>query len=105
MASTWEKHDSERADRAAARKLQEETLESRRHLFGEEHPDTLKAMAEMARTLHRQADWTGARKLQEQVLATRRRLLGQEHPDTLTALWCWASRAICRVRGNFKNKC
>jgi hypothetical protein len=42
---------------ASARKLQEETLESHRHLLGEEHPDTLTAMADLARTLYRQGDW------------------------------------------------
>jgi len=39
-------------------------LESHRHLLGEEHPDTLTAMAGLARTLYRQGDWAGARKLQ-----------------------------------------
>ena len=109
MATTWEKHDSVQREFASARKPQEETMESRRHLLGEEHPDTLAAMARLARTLYRQGDWAGARKLQEQVLATRRRLLGEEHPDTLTAMSNLAvtltSRAIWRERGSFKNKC
>ena len=86
MATTWEKHDSEQADYASARKLQEETLESHRHLLGEEHPDTLSAMTNLAGTLGKQGDLTGARELQEQVLETRRRLQGEEHPRTLTAM-------------------
>ena len=44
MAVPWDKHDSERGDFAYSRELQEETLESHRHLLGEKHPDTLTAM-------------------------------------------------------------
>ena len=54
-------------------------------MLGEEDPDTLKAMTNLAATLYSQGDRAGARKLQEQVLETRRRLLGEEHPDTLVA--------------------
>ena len=86
MAATWDKRDSEGADCASARKLQEEVLESHRHLLGEEHPDTLMAMSNVAVTLRAQGDLAGARKLNEQVLSIRRRLLGEEHPDTLTAM-------------------
>jgi hypothetical protein len=60
MATSWEKHDSVQREFASARKLQEETLESHRHLLGEEHPNTLAAMTGLARTLYRQGDWSGA---------------------------------------------
>jgi Flp pilus assembly protein TadD len=59
-------------------------LEARR-LLGEEHPDMLAVMSDLAGTLYAQGDLAGARKLQEQVLEARRRLLGEEHPDTLAA--------------------
>ena len=64
MAATSGKRDSERADYASARKPQEEALESHRHLLGEEHPDTLTAMAGLAATLFKQGDPAGARKLE-----------------------------------------
>jgi hypothetical protein len=86
MATTWEKRDSMRRGYAHARKPQEETLESHRHLLGEEHPDTLSAMTNLARALCSQGDWAGARKLQEQVLEASRRVRGEEHPHTLTAM-------------------
>jgi hypothetical protein len=86
MATTREKHDSVQRGYASARKLQEETLESHRHLLGEVHPDTLTAMTNLAVTLGKQGDWAGARNLQEQVLAASRRLQGGEHPHTLTAM-------------------
>ena len=72
-------------DLVAARKLQEQVLETRLRLLGEEHPNSLWAKSNLARTLYSQGDRSRARKLEEQVLETRRRLLGEEHPDTLTA--------------------
>jgi uncharacterized protein (DUF2267 family) len=72
-------------DRARARNLQEQVLETRLRLLGEEHSNSLWAMSNLALTLYSQGDRARARKLEEQVLETRRRLLGEEHPDTLTA--------------------
>jgi hypothetical protein len=62
-------------------------LEASRRLLGEEHPDTLTAMANLAATVYAQGDLAGARKLFEQVLEASRRLLGEEHPDTTIAAW------------------
>jgi hypothetical protein len=119
MAATSGKRDSERADYASARKPQEEALESHRRLLGEEHPDTLTAMSNLAGTLYKQGGLAGARRLEEQVLSIRRRLLGEEHPDTLAAMShvavtlyrqgdlagarklqsrCWRRAAVCWAR-------
>jgi tetratricopeptide (TPR) repeat protein len=73
-------------DLAGARGLQEQVLEVSHRLLGEEHPDTLRAMGNLAGTLKAQGDLAGARGLEEQVLEVRRRLLGEVHPDTLTAM-------------------
>jgi tetratricopeptide (TPR) repeat protein len=73
-------------DLAGARRLEEQVLESRRRLFGTEHPDTLLAKESLAETLYAQGDLAEARKLVEQVLEAQRRLLGAEHPDTLVTL-------------------
>jgi Tetratricopeptide repeat len=51
--------------------------------LGEDHPDTLGSMNNLAETLRSQGDLTGARELQEQVLSICRRVSGEEHPDTL----------------------
>ena len=48
-------------DLTGAQKLQEQLLEARRRLLGEEHPDTLGAMINLAGTLFKQGDLTGAR--------------------------------------------
>ena len=54
-------------------------------MLGEEHPDTLTAMLDLADCLWAQGRLIAARKLEEQVVAGRRRLLGEEHFDTLKA--------------------
>lgn len=54
--------------------------------LGDEHPDTLAAMSELAETRRKQGDLSGARELNEKVLGIRRRVLGEEHPDTLTSM-------------------
>ena len=54
--------------------------------FGEEDPDTLTLMNNLAGTLSAQGDLAGARALQEQVLSIDRRVLGEEHPSTLTSM-------------------
>src|SRR5260370_42566242 len=63
-----------------------EVLEARRRILGEEHPDTLNSISNLARTLAAQGDLAGARRLEEPVLEARRRILGEEHPDTLTSM-------------------
>ncbi len=57
-----------------------------RQELGDEHPDTLTSMGNLASTLRSQGDLPGARALQEQVLAISRRVLGDEHPNTLTSI-------------------
>ena len=55
-------------------------------MLGEEHPDTLTSMNNLAWTLGAQGDHAGARRLQERVLEVRTRVLGKEHPNTLTSM-------------------
>ena len=57
-----------------------------REVLGEEHPDTLASMTNLALTLHSLGDFAGARGLEEQTLAVCRRVLGEEHPDTLSSM-------------------
>jgi tetratricopeptide (TPR) repeat protein len=60
--------------------------EIRSRILGDEHPDTLTSMNNLAETLSAQGDLTGAREKQEEVLEIRSRILGDEHPDTLTSM-------------------
>ena len=61
-------------------------LDARRRVLGEEHPNTLTSMSNLAQNLLAQGDLPGARKIQEQVLDVIRRVLGEEHPNTLTSM-------------------
>ena len=58
----------------------------RRGLLGEEHPDTLTSMSNLAETLGTLGDLRPARAPARQVVAVRRRVLGEAHPDTLTSM-------------------
>src|SRR5262249_10291765 len=74
--ATWvAHHDFVRGAFGTARTLHEQVLATRRRILGDEHPDTLTAMGNLATSLSAQGDVAGARTLQEQVLATFRRIL------------------------------
>jgi hypothetical protein len=51
-------------------------------VLGDDHPDTLRSMSNIAETRRALGDLDGARQLHEQVLAGRQRMLGDDHPDT-----------------------
>jgi hypothetical protein len=52
-------------------------------VLGEEHPDTLTSMNNLAFTLHQAGDLAGAVRLLRKCLAGRRQVLGEDHPDTV----------------------
>jgi len=79
-------HHFFRADYRTAGRLQERVLDAFRRVLGDEHPDTLTSMNNLAGTLGEQGDLASARALLEQVLAALRRVLGDEDPDTLTSI-------------------
>jgi hypothetical protein len=60
-------------------------------LLGEEHPDALTSMANLASTYGRQGRWKEAESLGVQVIEARKRVLGAEHPSTLTSMGDLAS--------------
>jgi len=69
-----------------AEELQVKVLEARRRVLGEEHPGTIRAMANLAVTYWNQGRWKEAKELEVEVLEARRRVLGEEHPDTISAM-------------------
>ena len=76
------------------------SLGVRRRVLGEEHPDTLGSMNNLATTLHALDDFEGARDLHQQTLDACRRVLGEEHPDTLASMNNLA--ATLSVLGDFE---
>jgi hypothetical protein len=63
----------------------EEMLTTKR-VLGDEHPETLASMANLALTYRFQGRWKEAEELNVQVMQTRKRVLGNEHPDTLASI-------------------
>ena len=61
-------------------------MEARKWVLGQEHPDTLTSMANLASTYRNQGRWKEAEDLDVQVMETSKRVLGQEHPSTLTSM-------------------
>jgi hypothetical protein len=61
-------------------------METRKRVLGQEHPDTLTSMANLASTYWDRGRRKEAEDLEVQVIETRKRVLGQEHPDTLTSM-------------------
>ncbi|WP_052914985.1 FxSxx-COOH system tetratricopeptide repeat protein [Protofrankia coriariae] len=50
--------------------------------LGEDHPETITAMHNLACVVREQGDYPAARALFDEVLTRRRRILGEDHPDT-----------------------
>jgi serine/threonine protein kinase/tetratricopeptide (TPR) repeat protein len=69
------------AERQAAR-----ALELRRQGLGEEHVDTLKAMANLTEIYGMQGKFAQAEPLTTKALEIQRRVLGEEHPETLVSM-------------------
>jgi tetratricopeptide (TPR) repeat protein len=67
--------------------------------IGPEHPDTLKAMHNLAISYDDAGRRDEALKLREEVLALRRKVLGPEHPDTLRRCTTWRIPMMSRPPG------
>jgi tetratricopeptide (TPR) repeat protein len=61
-------------------------IETRKTVLGEEHPDTLMSMSNLALTYSDQGRLVEAEVLGTQVLDASKRVLGEEHPDTLMSM-------------------
>ena len=69
-----------------AEELRIASLQHWQALLGEEHPDTLTAMADLASTYSNQGRWKEAEELEVRVMEASSRVLGEEHPETLAAM-------------------
>ncbi|KAA8895944.1 hypothetical protein FN846DRAFT_301079 [Sphaerosporella brunnea] len=78
--------------------LARKSTKVRTHLLGQEHPDTLISMDNLAMTYMGQRRWREAEELQVKVIQTRKRVLGQEHPATLTSMNDLASTYLSQGR-------
>ena len=63
-----------------------QVIETSKKVLGQEHPDTLTSMSNLASTYRNQGRWKEADELEVQVVDVRARLLGQLYPATLMLL-------------------
>jgi len=69
-----------------ARKHFEQVMKTKKRVLGEEHPDTLLIMHNLALIFWIQGQWKEAEELEVQIMAIQRKVLCEEHPLTLTSL-------------------
>ena len=66
--------------------MHRQTLELREKVLGQEHPDTLTSMNNLAMVLSSQGKYEEAEEMHRQTLELREKVLGKEHPYTLTSM-------------------
>jgi len=66
--------------------LDEQAVAGRQRLMGEDHPQTLASMNNLAETRRALGDLQGARELHQQNLVNLQRVLGEDHPETLASM-------------------
>ena len=66
-------------------------IETRKRVFGEEHPSTITSIASLASIYRDQGRWKEAKGLGLQVMEIRKRILGEEHLSTITSIASLAS--------------
>lgn len=69
----------------ALRAFFESSLETRKHILGVDHPDTLTGQNDIARLLYAIGYYKETEPLFRQMLEARQKVLGAEHPDTLAS--------------------
>lgn len=62
----------------------QQALDGRQKALGEEHPDTLTSVNNLASALQCQGKYKVAKEMHRRALEGREKTLGEEHPDTLT---------------------
>jgi tetratricopeptide (TPR) repeat protein len=107
LAVTLATYDRTRGDSRSSRALAERALAVLIPVLGDEHPDTLRALQNLAGTLYTQGDLAQARAVDERTLDAQTRLLGPEHPDTLNTLQnlagtLYAQGDLSGARSNFE---
>ncbi|KAJ6472596.1 hypothetical protein C8R45DRAFT_1164318 [Mycena sanguinolenta] len=69
-----------------AKDLEVTVLEKQKQILGDNHPDTLRAMGNLAATCSDLGEYQNAKDLEVAVLEKRKEILGDNHPDTLRAM-------------------
>jgi tetratricopeptide (TPR) repeat protein len=64
-----------------------QVVERRKGVLGEEHPDMLTSMNNLAQALSKQGKHAEAEQMHRETLALREKVLRKEHPDTLMSVY------------------
>ncbi|MEK6800022.1 MAG: tetratricopeptide repeat-containing serine/threonine-protein kinase [Planctomycetota bacterium] len=75
-----------------------QALQIFRGSFGEDHPDTIRAMTQLGVSLARQRRFEEAEPFFAESFARSRRVMGEEHPETLAVMVHWAVMREQQVR-------
>ena len=86
MAAKFALAYREAGRRQEALQLSEQVVEVRKRILGNDHPNTLSSMHNLAKRYSEIGRRQEALQLSEQVLEARKRTLGNEHPDTLKSI-------------------
>jgi putative hemolysin len=84
--------------------LQVPGIETAKQVLGEEHPNTLTSIGNLASTYGNQGRWKGVEVLQVLVMKTTQWVLGEEHPTTLTSMDNLASTYCRQGAGDDSNE-
>ena len=69
-----------------ASQLRQRTLEARKRVLGDEHPDTLLSINDLAESYFILGRYQEALQLNQQALEVQKRILNDEHPNTLKSM-------------------
>ena len=92
---TWQQGFAAEAEVMAA-----SCLRTRRRMLGNDHPDTLTSVSNLASMLQDQGKYEAAEEMNRQALEGYEKVLGKEHPDTLTSVSNLAS--VLRDQGKYE---
>src|SRR5260370_27773537 len=81
-----------------AEELEVVVLEKTKELLGEDHPDTLLSMGNLASAYRNQGRFKDAEKLEEEMFEMRKHLLVEDHPHTLMSMGNLASAYLNQSR-------
>ncbi|KAJ7697794.1 P-loop containing nucleoside triphosphate hydrolase protein, partial [Mycena rosella] len=87
----WVYYEEGKYSTLHAKDLETQVLEKRIKILGEDHPDTLISMSNLAIGYSRLGEFQRSKDLGTQVLEKRTTILGEDHPDTL---WSMANLAV-----------
>ena len=68
-----------------SQEAEEMRMRERLRIQGEQHPDVLRSMNNLALVLQKQAKWKEAEEMHREVLRMSHHLLGEDHPNTLSS--------------------